>query len=49
MSLGYVYLVLMAGITIVFAVGILKWMNAPADKYDILLEEMAKKMEGEKK
>lgn len=45
MSLGYVYLILMACITIAFAAAIIRWMNAPADKYDVLLEEMAKKKE----
>lgn len=47
MSLGYVYLILMAGITLAFAIGIIKWMNAPADKYDTLLEELAKRKEEE--
>lgn len=49
MSLGYVYLLLMGGITLAFAIGIIKWMNAPADKYDTLLEEMAKKKEEQQK
>lgn len=47
MSLGYVYLILMAGITLAFAIGIVKWMNAPADRYDTLLEELAKRKEEE--
>lgn len=40
MSLGYVYLILMAAITLAFALSIEKWMHAPADRYDTLLEKM---------
>ena len=43
MSLGYVYLILMGGITAAFVLAIVKWMYAPADRYDTLLEENAKK------
>ena len=42
MSLGYVYLILMGTITAAFVIAIAKWMNAPADHYDTLLEERAK-------
>ena len=45
MSLGYVYLILMVVVSVTFVIGIAKWMNAPADKYDTLLEEMAKRKE----
>lgn len=47
MSLGYVYLALMIGITVIVAICILKWMNAPNDKYDEMLEKLTK--EGEEK
>ncbi len=42
MSLGYVYLGLMVVITFSIAAVIVKWMNSPNDRYDDLLEELAK-------
>lgn len=48
MSLGYVYLIIMVSITVIVGGAILKWMNGPEDRYDHLLEELAKR-EGEAK
>lgn len=42
MSLGYVYLGFMVVITLSIAGVICKWMNSPNDRYDDMLEELAK-------
>lgn len=42
MSLGYVYVGIMIGITVITAAAIIKWMSQPNDKYDDMLEKLAK-------